>query len=256
MSPTVTSVTLSYLPQNNPPVIRSLNVSTQLAPATGGAKSLAQPQVASGTYSITVTDNGDAGASSLSGTPTQTISRGMTQQIQISWQAEDLDGDRLAYSLYFRGEGESAWKLLRSDFSDTSLTVEGDVFADGKYVFRVVASDKPSNPGSTARETELVSAPVQFDNTPPVLQAAEPRRSGNAVEIQVRASDAASSLRRAEYSVDAGNWQPLEAADGVIDGPEEQFTVRLDNLQAGEHLVVVRAYDASNNAGLIKVVVR
>ncbi len=36
----------------------------------------------------------------------------------------------------------------------------------------------------------------------------------------------------------------------------EQFLVRLENLPAGEHLIVIRAYDAAGNAGLAQVVVR
>lgn len=256
ISPTITGVSLSYLPQNNAPVVKSLNVTTQIAPTGAATKAAAQPQATAGTYSITVTDTGEAGASTLSGTPTQTVSRGMTQQIQVTWQAEDLDGDRLVYALYFRGEDESLWKTLRTNFTETSLIFEGDVFADGKYVFRLIASDRPSNPGSAAREAELISAPVLFDNTAPVLHAGTPKRNGASVELDVEASDAASGLRRAEYSVDATAWQPLEAADGVIDGRHERFQIRLDNLTPGEHLIVVRAYDSSNNAGLTKTIVR
>ena len=47
------------------------------------------------------------------------------------------------------------------------------------------------------------------------------------VELDVEATDAASSLRRCEYSIDAGPWTPLEAVDGVIDSPQESFQVRL-----------------------------
>jgi hypothetical protein len=254
VTPQLSSVTVSYLPQNNPPVVRSLNVVTQLAALTASAKA-AQQQPASSTYSVTVTDTGEAGASSLTGTPTQTVSRGVSQQIQISWQADDPDGDRLVYALYFRGEDESQWKLLRSNFLESSLILEGDVFADGKYLFRLVSSDKPSNAAATAREAELTSAPVLFDNTPPVVRAAAPQRTGGTVELDVEASDSASGLRRAEYSVDATAWIPLESMDGVIDGQQERFRLRLENLTPGEHLVVIRAFDSSNNAGLTKVVV-
>ena len=61
-------------------------------------------------------------------------------------------------------------------------------------------------------------------------------------------------LRRCEYSVDAGTWTPLEAQDGVIDSPREKLVVRLENLSAGEHVLVLRAVDSANNAGLAKVV--
>ena len=255
VSPSITGVTVSYLPQNNAPVIKSLNVTTLLAATTGPAKPPAT-QPASATYSITVTDTGDAAASTLSGTPTQTVSRGLSQQIQISWQAEDPDGDRLVYALYFRGEGETQWKMLRTNFTETSHTVEGDVFADGKYLFRLVASDKQANSTRSAREAELVSAPILFDNTPPILTSSAPRRNEGRVEVDVEAEDVASSLRRAEYSLDATGWVPLESVDGVVDGPKERFRVALDNIPAGEHLIVIRAFDASNNAGVTKVVIR
>jgi hypothetical protein len=48
----------------------------------------------------------------------------------------------------------------------------------------------------------------------------------------------------------------LNAADGVIDGKREAFRVQVDGLSAGEHIVVVRVYDSSNNVGLVKVVLR
>jgi hypothetical protein len=253
VTPLLSGVTVSYLPQNNPPVIRSLNVATQLAASTTNGRTTPQPT--SATYSVTVTDTGEAGGSTLTGTPTQTVSRGVSQQIQISWQVDDPDGDRLVHALYFRGEEESQWKLLRTNFLESSLVLEGDVFADGKYLFRLVSSDKPSNAAGSARETDLTSAPVLFDNTPPTVRAGVPQRTGGTVELDVEALDSASGLRRAEYSLDATGWTPLEATDGVIDGQQERFRVRIENLTAGEHLIVIRAFDSSNNAGLTKVVV-
>jgi hypothetical protein len=190
------------------------------------------------------------------GTPTQTLSRAGSSQIVIGWQAEDPDGDRLLYTLYFRGEEETQWKLLRGDLRESSFTLDGDILADGKYYFRVVASDAESNPPSAARTGDLVSAPVLIDNTPPVITIGPVKRSGNQVEVEFEASDAASQLRRAEYSLDAVAWVPLEAADGVIDSQREKFVIRLDNLAAGEHLLVIRAVDSANNAGLAKLVLR
>ena len=82
------------------------------------------------------------------------------------------------------------------------------------------------------------------------------RRTGVTAEITVRATDTASALRRAEYSLDATAWIPMDSIDGVVDGREEQFRLRLDGLTPGEHIVVIRAYDASNNVGLAKVILR
>jgi hypothetical protein len=258
VTPVLTSVGAAYLPQNTPPVVKAVTVTTQLAAPPAGSRqagTTAAP-ASTGVYSVTVTDSGDAGPATSAGTPTQVVGRGLSQQIVISWQAEDPDGDRLVYAVWFRADEDNQWKLLRSNFAETSLTLEGDVFADGKYFFRVVASDKPANTASTAREGEMVSPPVLFDSTPPLVTASSPRRSGSRLEVEVTATDAASPLRHAEYSIDANGWVPLESADGIVDGQTERFTLRMENLAAGEHLVVIRVYDSSNNAGLAKVLVR
>ena len=244
----IEDVTIAYLPQNTPPVVRALNVT----PVAAAAKA-ATAAASSASYSVTVTDTPET---TPAGTPSQSISRAPGQQLQISWQADDPDGDRLIYSLYFRGEDESQWKLLRANLTEPTYTLDGDVLADGRYFFRVTASDRPSNPVNLAREAALVSAPVVIDNTPPLVVVGVPRKNGSTLEIDVNAEDGASSLRRCEYSVDAGPWTPVEAADGVTDSPSERFPIRLEGFPAGEHLISIRVYDAAGNAGLAKVVVR
>jgi WD40 repeat protein len=246
----VENVSLAYLPQNNPPVIRGISVTMQNSAQKAGAAASSSTSAA---YSITVTDTGET--STPSGTPTQTLSHGSGSQIQVTWQADDPDGDRLLYSLYFRGEDEKEWKLLRANIAENSLLLDGDVLADGRYYFRVIASDQPSNAANVARTDELVSSPVLIDNTPPVVTLSAPRRSNDRVEVDADVLDQTSPLRRFEYSLDAGPWTPVEAADGVTDSPREQYHIAIDRLRAGEHLLVVRAYDTANNAGLAKVVI-
>ncbi len=246
----VENVSLAYLPQNNPPAIRSISVSMQ----TGSAqKTTAATGSTAAAYSITVTDTGET--STPAGTPTQTLSHGSGSQVQVTWQADDPDGDRLLYSLYFRGEGEKEWKLLRANIAENSLLLDGDVLADGRYYFRVIASDQPSNAANVARTDELVSSPVLIDNTPPVVSLSAPRRNNDRVEVDADVVDQTSPLRRFEYSLDAGPWTPVEAADGVTDSPREQYHIAIERLRTGEHLLVVRAYDTANNAGLAKVII-
>ena len=74
--------------------------------------------------------------------------------------------------------------------------------------------------------------------------------------LTVTATDATSPIRRAEYSLDAGPWTPLDAADGILDSLTERIEVRLEALPRGEHLLTVRAYDSAGNAGLNKIVLR
>jgi hypothetical protein len=82
------------------------------------------------------------------------------------------------------------------------------------------------------------------------------RHSGGAAHIEFEAADAASPLRRCEYSLDAASWVPVEAADGVIDSLREKFVLDLTGLPPGEHLLVIRAADSANNTGLAKVILK
>jgi hypothetical protein len=244
------SVAVSYLPQNNRPVVRSVSV-TPLWAATAAAKSTAAAAQTPASYSITVTDTGDAASPTSAGNPTLTLTRQGAQQLLISWQADDPDGDRLVYTLSVRGEDEREWKRVKDQFTENTYTLEADLLADGRYLFRVEASDRLSNPPNLAKTSELISPPVFVDNSPPRVALT---LRGNTLEAD--AEDTGSPLRRAEYSIDAGPWTLVEAADGISDSLHEKYVITLPAMAAGEHVVVVRVYDSSGNAGLAKRILR
>ena len=243
------SVSSAYLPQNNPPLIRSITVNPS---ATQGANQPKPASAATPAYSITVSDTGDTSPIASTGTATQTLSRSVVQQLMISWQADDPDADRLVFDLRYRSEGEDQWKPLRRDLHDSSVLIDGDSLPDGRYYFRVTASDRESNSAGEAKETDLISSPVLIDNTPPAIHV----QSSSRTDIAFDAQDAASPLRRVDWSLDAGPWQPVAPVDGVLDSPSEQFRLHLDALSAGEHTIVLRAADSANNTGLAKVLLR
>lgn len=250
-APMLDGVSLTYQPQNTRPTVRAITVMPQWTALPGKTGT-----ATTASYSITVTDSGSDATPTSAGTPTQSIERSGHPQLLISWQADDPDADKLIYSLFYRGEDEREWKLLKDNLTENTHLQDAEVFADGRYFFRVVASDRLSNSPSAARESELVSPPVLIDQTPPRVTLSAPRRTGTAVEITITAEDTASPLRRAEYSLDAAAWRILEADDGITDSPSETFTLRLPNVAPGEHTVVVRVLDAAGNPGLAKTVLR
>jgi hypothetical protein len=168
----------------------------------------------------------------------------------LSWVAEDPDSDTLQYSLHFRAEDETEWKLLKQELTDTNHSLDADTLADGRYLFKVTASDTLSNPSSALRTTEFSSVPVQLDQTAPLLEASLSNGT-----LSIRCKDDVSPIRRIEYSVNAGRWILLDATDGIYDSREESATATL-NLPAGESLVTVRAFDASLNVVLRKLILR
>lgn len=254
VTPVVESVTLAYLPQNNPPRLESLTIKSQTrsAPASTATTSSSSADA----FTVTVTATGSASTSTAAGTPTQRLERTLARELELSWQAEDPDGDELVYQIYFRGEGEQTWKLVKADLREQKWTLDSEALADGRYYFKVVASDAPSNPPERARTTELISSPVLIDHTPPQVHIREVQRTPEGIHFLVEAQDSTSPLLRCMYSVDAGQWVVVEADDGVTDSPAERFPIKLSGLAPGEHLLVVRVLDAARNVGVARYLIR
>ena len=237
---------------NTPPTMKSITVVGQTVASQNAAKPTAAASTATAAYTLTVTDTGEAGPATSTGTPAQTILRSSTRQLVIVWQGEDADGDPLLFNITYRGEGESRWKILKSNTSELALTADADVFADGRYWFRVVASDRMAKTGESAREAELVSGPVVVDNTPPTVVSL---KANGRLAYRLAAEDRLSELRRCEYSLDAGVWNLLEAEDGVTDSLTETFPLVLASLAAGEHTLTFRVTDAAGNVTARKLLV-
>jgi hypothetical protein len=254
-SPSLHGVRLTYLPRNRAPRIDSIEVSATSGDDLGSSSETstgASVGDTSSAYSITVTDSG-AVSSSTSATSGSALTANPQRKLKIAWTASDPDSDDLLAALSFRGDGESAWKLIKDEIKEKSLTIDSDALADGTYRFRIEVSDSRSNPPDKARSALRVSEPVIVDHTPPAVRLLG-IDAGQVIRFE--AQDAASMLRRAEYSVDAGSWVPILADDGIVDSPSETFTIRLKANGAAEHLVTLRVHDRGGNTGLGKAVVQ
>jgi hypothetical protein len=69
------------------------------------------------------------------------------------------------------------------------------------------------------------------------------------------ARDTASSIERTQYSVDGSDWILVAPKGGITDALEEQYEITLSGLSAGEHTIIVRAYDRFENVGSAKTTV-
>ncbi len=159
----------------------------------------------------------------------------------LRWTAADPNGDELVYDLSFRhaDSGEGKWLPIVEDLDDDYYSFDALSLPDGVYRFRLRASDGPSNDDGNALVAEQVSDPVVIDHTPPALVKVE---KGGSLRVTVR--DAASPLREALYSVNAEEWKPVRAADGLLDGRTEVFLIEAG--KAGD-LGLLRVTDAAYN---------
>src|SRR5207244_12612962 len=124
----------------------------------------------------------------------------------LQWTATDKNEDYLVYDVYYRGEGEKSWRLLKKDLEDSFYTIHSDTLPDAMYQLRIVASDQPSNPPEFALTGELESRTFSIDNTPPAVTMKLESIDKSRARIAIEAVDATSTLNQAEISVDTGDW--------------------------------------------------
>jgi hypothetical protein len=186
--------------------------------------------------------------------PRRVFQRGATS---LQWTAEDRNGDKLVYDVMYKELSDASFKTLRAGLTDNFIAIDGQSLADGRYVFKIVARDTPSNPISLALTGERSTEPIDIDNTPPVVLAfGAGQVTGDRARVIFDATDAASYLTRAEYSVNGGEWQPVIADDGISDAPRERYTIEIPLNAPGEYAITIRVYDVNANAGNARVLVR
>jgi hypothetical protein len=174
----------------------------------------------------------------------------------FSWDASDANGDRMSYSLWYRGEAEETWKPIAEEVNESQYLWDTTAVPDGLYRARIVATDAPSNPAGEELEGVRASRPLVIDNTAPRIDNLSAAQGGGGVmRITGGAIDATSLIRAMEYAVDGGDWHAVLPADGLPDASSEGIGFDTMSLEPGEHTIVVRVTDTALNSGTAKVVI-
>ena len=260
-------VSLAYLPRNVAPVIDGIVVQEPGIRAQGATVISGQPQtVALKTPPAAVVPgvfiSQSAPAPKFEQPPQGFRDKGYQS---VVWSAHDDNDDDLRYSVYFRGENEKEWKLLKDNLDQKFYAFDTTALPDGAYYLKIVATDAPSNPPATALKSQRESERFEVDNTPPIIEGLKAEARGRMTDqgrgpndevfVQFSARDSSSSVERAQYSLDGGDWILLAPVLGINDSPEERYQIFLPHLSAGEHTIAVRAYDRFENVGSAKTTV-
>jgi hypothetical protein len=246
--PALDDVSLAYLPRNVAPEVLAISV---LPP---GVALLPQLQ-------LQVDPNIESSGldASIFGLMAQAPPRRLYQRgaRALQWQGEDRNGDTLEYSVYYRSLNETTFRPLKEHMRENFFTVDGASLADGRYVFKVIASDALDNPAGYALAGERTSEPVDVDNTPPVVRAAgAPQVAGDRVRVVFEVEEGTGRVKRADVSIDGGAWHEVFPDDGIADSQHERYSLDLAILGSGEHTISIRAFDNSNNVGNANVTFR
>ncbi|QNI34855.1 hypothetical protein H7849_07800 [Alloacidobacterium dinghuense] len=258
----VGEVGINYLPVNIAPAIDEIVVMPGVR--ANAQQPPGQPQQTvninfSGSSSPGVMFNPEPGREPLPGVKDKSA-------VTTRWAAHDDNGDEMIYSLYYRGESETNWQLLKDKVTDRYYTFDATALPDGAYRLKIVASDAPSHNPGEALTTERVSERFLIDTTAPVLSALDAHMENGKIRVTLTATDSATPIGHAEYSVDAGPWQYVEPVGKLSDSLTEHydFEAPLKPQQPGavpatnssEHLITVRVYDRNDNAAAAKAVVQ
>lgn len=158
----------------------------------------------------------------------------------LAWSAQDPNGDALEFRVGWRPRGQGEFVEFEEPLDRALLSLDTSGWMDGGYEFRVIASDRPSNPLAPLTG-ERISELVIIDNRAPQISGARIDGS-NAV---FRVEDAASVLTEVKISGDGLEFDPVMPADGVLDSGAEDFRVPAP----GGRLFIRARDEAGNEAG-------
>ena len=258
----ISSVGLNFLPVNIAPVVDNVVV----VPGVRANK----PSDDSTANAITINfQSAQSGGVDLSQQASASTVTGVKDKsaVTVRWAAHDGNGDKLVYSLYYRGQHEHNWLLLRKGLHGTYTTFSADLLPDGIYRIKVVASDQPSHSPGKGLTGSLVSNNFTIDTTPPAISHLLAHIESGKLHVSFTATDPMSPIARAQFSVDAGPWQYIAPTGRISDSLTEHydFTTPLPNSHhqpsaqvpdPGQHVITVRVFDRYHNVVLAKSVVQ
>jgi outer membrane protein assembly factor BamB len=168
--------------------------------------------------------------------------------IDIGFMVKDDNKDELEFTLQFRKAGRTTWIPLEDELDKPRYQWNGLTVEDGRYEVRVIASDRKSNSPETTLTGSRVSSVFVIDNTAPEIAHAEMQVSGNDVMAGLRVEDEFSVLGKVQYTVDSNEkWVTALPEDLVYDTLAESFTIPIENLEPGVHVIAFSLADDLEN---------
>jgi len=173
---------------------------------------------------------------------------GKQGEFKISYKAKDENDDKLIYKIDFRKVGRTNWIELKDELEADNFEWDGKTVEDGRYEVRVTTSDERSNTTTTKLTGSRISEPVVVDNTPPVIKRHSVDKDTKTLTLKLQVTDEFSAIGQIQYTVDSNDkWIGTMPDDMVYDTTDEDFTIVIDKLKAGEHIITVRISDSAGN---------
>jgi hypothetical protein len=171
---------------------------------------------------------------------TPTIHTMENESMEVSWSAQDADGDSLTYTLFYSADAGTTWLPLASDLTPAHFTLDTSSLAGcDNCQIRVLASDGWHVSSATTEGTFKVpdKAPTVFISFP--TDGAE-ILLGDPLTLLATAYDLEDGILEGS----SVTW--YSEKDGFLG---EGARLTLSDLSSGDHVLNVYAYDVAGNAG-------
>ena len=258
ITPSLDNVSIAYLPQNQPPVIRRVEVTTP--------RNIAVDETGNNN-SVDIQDTTLYSPDDMyldSSRKNKKTARNNIIKL-IFWEAEDPNNDRLEFHLEYKSVDESKWKILKRNVKEVNEFYWNiNRIPDGYYQAKVIACDELDNPLEFALKEEIESDSFLIDNTRPVVLDLKTviesdaidshSRSGYTITVSGTAKDGMCNITDIQYSIDSGNWQTAFPEDKIFDSTEETFLITIPFISSDEHTIVINALDYEGNIGSSRIV--
>ena len=175
-----------------------------------------------------------------------------SKQRTVQWKVEDINKDTLQFAIYYKGINEANWKLLKKELTTTSYNWDTTSMPDGRYVIKIEATDKLSNPPAWAKSSEKISTPFDIDNTQPTVGDVVTTANGDGTyKIFCTTEDESSHIRKAVYKIDGDeHWKVIFPEDGIFDSKKETLLLQTRSLATGAHTITIQVTDAAENVAV------
>ena len=258
ITPSLDNVSIAYLPQNQPPVIRRVEVTTP--------RNIAVDETGNNN-SVDIQDTTLYSPDDMyldSSRKNKKTARNNIIKL-IFWEAEDPNNDRLEFHLEYKSVDESKWKILKRNVKEVNEFYWNiNRIPDGYYQAKVIACDELDNPLEFALKEEIESDSFLIDNTRPVVLDLKTAiesdaldshgRPGYTVAVSGTAKDGMCNITDIQYSIDSGDWQTVFPEDKIFDSTEETFLIIIPYISSDEHTIVINALDYEGNIGSSRIV--
>ncbi len=186
------------------------------------------------------------------GNPKQEIPLEEMKKLQVSWQAEDANKDKLIFDIYIKESKSDCWIKIADNLDDNMYLWDTNLVPDGYYNVKLEASDELSNPEATKLTNCKTSDYVLVDNTAPEITEYNMADTANGKSIELTACDKLCVIKSVEYSLDSDR-KLREAApvDNIADSNIEKFSFSVDPQDTGLHFVTVKITDIAGNRGFV-----